>query len=116
MAKRDLPCIDILCGESRRLYDIFNEEKSDLAVVLISTSFIDACLTVILRGHFKTCKISDDLFNKNIGFLSSLANKTKLAYCMAIIDERVYKNLEDIRKIRNEFAHSRLDICFEDEK
>lgn len=120
MAKRDLPFIDNLCEESRRLYDIFNEEKSDLAVVLISTSFIEAWLTVILRVHLISSKKLEEkeineLFDKNYGLLNTLSNKTKLAYFLSLIDGKIFNNLEMIRKIRNKFAHTRLDIRFSDE-
>ena len=121
MVKKDLPHIDNLREEVQEFYFVLVEEKSDLAVVLISTSFIEDCLTVGLRNHLKkstelTERKLDNLFDDNFGLLSTLADKILMAYCMSIIDKNVYDNLDQIRKIRNKFAHSRLNISFGDEE
>jgi len=51
-------------------------------------------------------KIVEQLFNPPNGFLVSLTNKAKLAYALGFIDKTVQSDLEQIHRIRNEFAHS----------
>ena len=58
--------------------------------------------------------VKDLLDSERHGPLSSFAAKAKVAYALALIDEQTKEDLDYIRKIRNEFAHSIKEISFQD--
>ena len=96
--------------------EIFEQlgEESDLGVVLISASLLDSLLQILIKAFLidDPCKV-DTLFDGNHGGpLQSLAAKAKIAYCLGLIDETQYANLETIKNIRNHFAHGLLKLSF----
>jgi DNA-binding MltR family transcriptional regulator len=56
-------------------------------------------------------KVIDDMF-RHIGPLGTFSSRIGLAYLVGRISKTVYENLETIRKIRNDFAHTRDDLQF----
>ncbi|MER8437320.1 hypothetical protein NKH36_26135 [Mesorhizobium sp. M1312] len=51
MAPKPIIPPEQLSEETRELFDLLNHE-ADLAVILIATRFLDACLKSILENHF----------------------------------------------------------------
>lgn len=62
-----------------------------------------------------TRKMYDDLFDP-MRSLGSFAPKITLAYALEVIDLDTYHEMEKVRKIRNEFAHSSTNLHFNSEK
>jgi DNA-binding MltR family transcriptional regulator len=95
----------------------FNElmKSNDLRIAIVGASMVDLylnfLLTTIMVGNLKVCKGLLD--SEQNGPLSSFAAKAKVAYALGLIDEQTKKDLDYIRKIRNEFAHSFKAISFQ---
>jgi DNA-binding MltR family transcriptional regulator len=90
------------------LFEALSKE-SDRGVVLISASFLDEALEALLRAKFsikypKSKSTINKLFD---GPLNTFSAKIKICYAIDLIGEWVYRDLEIIRKLRNNyFAHS----------
>jgi DNA-binding MltR family transcriptional regulator len=114
-SKKKIPILQDLSSDSQKMFNILNEE-SDLACVLIGTSFLDQCLASMLERYFIEDKdISDSMFNpSNNGALSTFSSRNNLAYLLGLINEYIHKDLRTIGKIRNFFAHAHFEITFED--
>jgi DNA-binding MltR family transcriptional regulator len=108
--KRPLPVSE---AEFRARSTTFLKEldgESDRGLVLVSAAMLEENLELLLRSVMRADKktaneVLPDLFRSD-GPLGSFAGKTKVAYAMALIDQLMYRDLNRIRAIRNEFAHS----------
>lgn len=90
-------------------------DESDRGCVLVGAAILEQRLEDIFRQQFAINQISNkmqsDLFNSN-GPLSTFSSKIKLAHSFGLIDKSVFQDLEAIRKIRNEFAHTSDQVDF----
>ena len=107
--KRQIPEVETLSKESMHLYDVLNNE-SDLACVLIATSYLDYALASLLKRYFIESSAVNKLLDPPGGALSTFAGRSDLAYCLGLIPKRLYQNLEIVGQIRNAFAHSYLSL------
>lgn len=82
-------------------------EESDPACVILVASWVDHFLKIKLAREF--AKGNSDarsaLFSSN-GPFATFSAKLNVAFCADWIDRDVYHDLQVIRKMRNEFAHS----------
>lgn len=92
------------------------KDEERIGAINWDTTF-DQILKEILCIHFsREDKNVTKLFEPSIGGpLVSLTHKARLLYAMGLIDAEALKDLEDIHKIRNEFAHS-IKADFSDTK
>lgn len=92
------------------------EDKKRVEVITWDAYF-DSFLKDSLVMHFSRNDTNvKELFNPNRGGpLGSLINKARFAYALGLIERTTLKDLEQIHKIRNEFAHS-IKINFADEE
>src|SRR5437899_3106263 len=88
--------------KSRQVYDVLNNE-SDLACVLIATSYLDNALATLLKRHLIESSVVNRVLESPRGPLSSFASRSDLAYCLGLISKGLRKNLEIIGQIRNTF-------------
>jgi len=91
------------------LFEALSKE-SDRGVVLISASFLEEALEALLRARFsirhsKSKSSINPLFG-TFGPLDSFSAKVKICYATDLIGEWMYGDLEIVRKLRNDFAHS----------
>ncbi|WP_299158351.1 MltR family transcriptional regulator [uncultured Tenacibaculum sp.] len=88
-------------------------EETDRGCALLAVSFleqsIEKCLSKKLIGSKNHKKL---LFDFN-GPLGNFSNKLSLSYSIGIITKMEYEQLQQIRKVRNTFAHSFEHITFE---
>jgi DNA-binding MltR family transcriptional regulator len=93
-------------------------EESDRGCVLVAAAMLEESLEKIFRIAFNakhTSKaLQDSLFDSN-GPLATLSAKIRLAYALGFIPSDVYRDLEDVRKLRNEAAHTAKDFNFLDD-
>jgi DNA-binding MltR family transcriptional regulator len=85
-------------------------KESDRGVVLVSASFLEEALEALLRARFsvrhpKSKSSINPLFD-TFGPLSSFSAKLKISYATDLIAEWMYRDLEIVKKLRNNFAHS----------
>ena len=110
MARKRHPttCEDIIQRRDE-LFEALSKE-SDRGVVLISASFLDEALEALLRARFSIrhpkSKSSINLLFDTFGPLQFFSAKVKICYAMDLIGEWIYRDLEIVRKLRNDFAHS----------
>ncbi len=91
---------------SQRISEALSDE-SDRACVILVASWADHFLEKKLVQEFSkgNADARSGLFSSN-GPFSTFSGKLNTAFCAGWIDPDVYHDLQLIRKIRNEFAHS----------
>src|SRR5262249_51825332 len=107
---RSVHTVEQLSGDNAKFYDAVNAE-SDMACILLCSSYLDQCLATLLHKFFIEGSTSDSLLKYN-GALGSFATRCNLAYCLGLIGKWSFQNLTNILEIRNVLAHSHLEIDF----
>lgn len=94
------------------------QNESPRAAVIISSAFLDAQLRVIIaKSLVDDPKIVDELLgseDKPDCPLSSFSSRIKMAYCLGLISKSVCHDLDNIRRIRNKFAHKMHGYSFDE--
>ncbi|MDD9992952.1 MAG: hypothetical protein OXP75_14240 [Rhodospirillales bacterium] len=85
--------------------DDLNKE-SERGAVLISVSYLEQQLKEIISAFLCEGDASECLLEGFNAPLGTLASRAAAASAMGLISAREYKELETIRKIRNQFAHN----------
>lgn len=105
--------IDKLTEDTKKVFDVLNDE-SDLACVLIGTSYLSELLANIIEKSFIKTSISSKLLNPQDGVIGQFAARADLARCLGLINKSYYQDLGFISTIRNMFAHKHLTLDFSD--
>ena len=95
-----------------RFMNEFNKE-SDRGAALVAASMLDEQLQKILTNFFVESSESEDLligFNAPLGPFSS---RVSAAFALGLIQENEFREINLIRKIRNEFGHGWEPVSFE---
>jgi DNA-binding MltR family transcriptional regulator len=103
--------LDELSEDSQKVYGVLNEE-SDLACVLIGTSFLAELLATTLKEHFIASTIVEKLLDPQRGTVGGFATRADLAYCLGLVSKPIYSDLIRVAEIRNQFAHRHLALDF----
>ena len=106
--------IEELTGDTKKVFDVLNDE-SDLACVLIGSSYLSELLANIIEVNFIKTSISGKLLDPQGGAIGQFAVRADLAYCLGLINKSYYQDLRLISAIRNMFAHKHLTLDFSDE-
>jgi hypothetical protein len=78
------------------------DSVDDRSAAIMGASIVEDCLTSYLTAETVAGKIAVNLF-QNV--LDTFGKKINCAYVFALIDRSDWRELDFIRKIRNEFAH-----------
>lgn len=89
-------------------------KESERGQVLVAASLIDEMLEEILVSYFVENAPFKTLFRSANAPLGSLSAKSDLALSLSLINECEHRDIFNIRKIRNRFAHSVL-CSFQDQ-
>ena len=111
MTKRSILAVEALSADTQKFFDVLNE-SSDLSVVLVTTSYLDASLASLLHRYFIVGAVSDSLLALD-GPLGTVASRARLAYALGLIGKSLYQALAKIIEIRNAFAHHHLEHDFQ---
>jgi len=111
VSKRTIVPVEDLSADTKRFFDILNE-SSDLSVVLVATSYLDASLASMLHRYFIVSSVSDGLLDLH-GSLGTISSRASLSYAPGLIGKSLYQALVKIIEIRNTFAHHHLEHDFE---
>ena len=87
--------------------------ESARGMVLVMASLIDIRLETLLRSILDDCQATKKLFDEANAPLSSFNSKINLTRSLRLIREDEFRNLNIVRKIRNDFAH-KVNCSFED--
>jgi mannitol operon repressor len=90
--------------------------ETDRGAALVGAALVDNRLERLLKNHFIDCKQSIDILSGGSSPLGSFSARANIAYCLGLITEIEYKEIENIRKVRNEFAHKVHGLTFLDQK
>ncbi len=83
------------------------EKETDRGAAIFATSLFDEALRNLLISYFvSNTSSSDELFDGPNAPLSSLSSKIIFSYRLGLLSDRFVRDLNLIRKIRNEFAHN----------
>jgi DNA-binding MltR family transcriptional regulator len=106
---------DALSGNIDDFFKAINHEN-DLACALVTTSYLEQCLATLLRQFFiEKSSTADTIFDHTKqGVLTEISSRSKLAYCLGLIDNEIFINLGHIGSIRNRFAHTHPELTFGD--
>ncbi len=104
--------------EVRELSEFLNEfnKESDRGAVLVAASVLDERLSEILKAFFVDVPTSEELLQGYNAPLGTFASRVSTAYSLGLIQENEYKEINIIRKIRNEFGHNWKDIDFKNQQ
>ena len=104
MAYPKLHTLPNLTADAARLVDDL-EKETDRGIALLGAAFLDDVLDVMIRASF----VDDvEAMNKLLGPgrpLESFGSRAHLAYCVGLLGEDIYEDLNLLREIRNDFAH-----------
>lgn len=94
------------------------QSESQRGGVLLGAAMLDDCLLKLLKG-FMVDSAAHEVERLLEGGLSaplgSFSARTLIAYCLGLISEDEFKDIEIIRDIRNKFAHNLLEISFDNQ-
>jgi len=102
-------------GQVNRLLHLA-QGQHDRVLALSMASFAEECLGRLLQTFMRDVKAADELiegFNAPIG---TFAARIKLCHALGLITDAQFSDLELVRKIRNEFAHTWDECSFEDQR
>lgn len=112
MEKQEL--FDKLAKEIKHFRSELTEE-SDRGCALYACGYLEQKLSDLLFVMLvANSKIETELFDGH-GALSSFSNRISMSYYLGLISRGCKKDLDLIRKIRNDFAHSSDSLSFESE-
>lgn len=86
--------------------------ESDRGTVLVSSAKIEDLLERIIRNHLIPPKEKKDPLFDGISPLGTFGAKIEMAYRLGHISNKLYRDLNRLRKLRNKFAHSSKNCDF----
>jgi DNA-binding MltR family transcriptional regulator len=86
--------------------------ESDRGAAITSAAWIDFYLTKLLQKYCLPINQKKDIIFGNGGSVNDFSNKIDLCYRLGLINLNTNRSLHLIRKIRNEFAHTNINITF----
>jgi len=88
------------------------ESSDDRSCALLCAAYLENCLEILILD---TLLHKDEAYQglfRDIAPLGTFNAKTKIAFCLNLLPEIVYKDLNTIRDIRNKFAHKLHGLSF----
>ena len=104
MSKRTILPAEALSADMQKLYDVLNNEP-DFSVIVVSCSYVDACLGSILEKHLIESSISTKLLDVRSGALGSFAARSDACYSLGLVSKDIYQDLVVLGELRNQVAH-----------
>ena len=87
--------------------------ESDRACAVLGAAFLDEQLRALLEAFFvDDPNRMQDIFEKAASPLATFSSRINMAYALGFLAPREIRDLNLIRKIRNEFAHELHDVSF----
>ncbi len=87
--------------------------ETDRGCALMATAYIDERLATLLKAYFvNDLKLMKELFAHS-GPLGTFSSRIDVAYAVGLISSDLHREINLLRKIRNEFAHEHRVLTFE---
>ena len=106
------PPKQILRAEAWESFRNRYESADDRTCAILCASYVDDCLFILTQDALLGSGKARDGLLSDMMPLSSFSARIKLAYCLNIIHDTVFADLNGIREIRNAFAHQVSDLSF----
>jgi DNA-binding MltR family transcriptional regulator len=92
------------------------QNVSDRVTAISAAAFLDDTLGAALLARFVRIGVTwkDRIFSAPNAPLGSFYSKTALGYALGLFGPSTYGDLDIIRKVRNEFAHTATPLQFND--
>jgi len=90
--------------------------ESDRGAALVAASLLDEQLHNVLSAFFADVPTSKDLLEGMNAPLGTLSSRLSAAYSLGLIQENEYREINIIRRVRNEFGHKWKEIDFKTQK
>jgi DNA-binding MltR family transcriptional regulator len=88
----------------------------DRAAAVLAAALVEDHLTKVLKMRMhRDEKILREIFRTS-GPLGNFGTKIDMAFLMGIVSKRAYKELDTIKRIRNEFAHQLGRVTFDSQR
>jgi DNA-binding MltR family transcriptional regulator len=116
--------VEVIPEEVRKLFPHLTQffpfleqlnKESDRGCVLISAGFAEELLRKVLEAFFIESDCSSDLLSGSNAPLGSFRARIDGSFALGLLDEVERFDLNQIRKIRNKFAHQ-IETSFDDEQ
>ena len=107
MTKKTILPVENLSDDTQKFFDVLSAE-SDLAVILIAASYLDAALASILQRFLLPGSTAERLLNARGGALGSFGIRSDICYALGFISKPLYQDLIRIAEMRNICAHHHL--------
>jgi hypothetical protein len=115
-----VPPRDHFEGTPEQITGLFVEltNASDRVAAIACAAFLDDSIGVALLTRFISigAKWKDKIFTGPNSPLGTFYSKAVVGYALGLFGPKTYSDLDVIRKIRNDFAHTPTPLRFEDEK
>jgi mannitol operon repressor len=92
-------------------------EESDRAMAVLAAAYMDHLLgnLIISVMTVEDKEVEDLLFDGPNAPLGSFSSRINMAYCLGLLSRNQRKDLDIIRKVRNQFAHEFIGVSFDTE-
>ena len=100
------------------VFDVFLDDlqkESNRAAAVLAVSYLEDLLKQLLVYNFKNKVKEKELF-EGMGALSTSSAKITMSYAYGLIDKNLKDDINNIRRIRNEFAHKFKNLSFKEGK
>lgn len=90
------------------------DKESERALAVLAAAYLDYLLGQLIATQMvvDTNEVEKLLMEGATAPLSSFSSRIDMAYCLGLVDKSEQRDLNLIRKIRNDFAHKFSDISF----
>lgn len=88
-------------------------KQDDRAMVLSLATFLEDTLGRLVLAYFRTCKATKELVEGFNAPLGTLGSRIKASYAFGLVTEDQFKDMEILRKVRNQFAHNWEGVSLE---
>lgn len=105
--------LNLLSQDGNALFELLNRQE-ELPGVLVAASFISEQLATLLATRMIEGSSNVGKMLGANGELGDISVRAKLAYCLGLISKREFEDIGLVAKVRNRFAHSHLQLTFED--
>jgi len=92
------------------------QAETDRGLPLVGAALVDEKLHKTLQSFFIEGKSAKKLLTSPNAPLGTFSSRVEACYSMGLIDQFEYQEIGLIRKIRNEFAHARHGLSFQNKK
>jgi len=89
------------------------KKETDRGLPLVGTALIDEKLRDTLEAFFINKKTAQKLLDEPNSPIGTFSAKLNTCYALGLIDDYEYSEINLLRKVRNEFAHSKHGISFQ---